>query len=64
MEISSDNSKTIVNSRDESLYANIRVNGEILEEVDTFKYLGTTIIKDGTSEAEIRIRLSTSKSVI
>ena len=36
------------------------MNGEILEEVDTFKYLGVTITKYGTSKAEIRIRLATS----
>ena len=57
MEISSEKSKTMVNSRDESVHANIRMNGEILEEVDQFKYLGVTITKYGTSEAEIRIKL-------
>ena len=40
MENSSEKGKTMVNSRDESLHANIRMYGEILEEVDTFKYLG------------------------
>ena len=29
------------------------MNGEILEEVDIFKYLGVTIAKYGTSEADI-----------
>ena len=42
MEISSEKRKTMVNSRDESVHANIRMNGEILVEVDTFKYLGET----------------------
>ena len=32
------------------------MNGEILEEVDQFKYLRAIINKDGTSEAEIQIR--------
>ena len=35
----------MVNSRDESVHANIRMNGEILEKVDTFTYLGATITK-------------------
>ena len=35
-----------------------------LEEVDQYKYLGATITKDGTSEADIRIRLATSISVL
>ena len=33
-----------------------------MEEVDKFKYLRTTITKDGTSEADIRIRIATSAS--
>ena len=64
MEISSEKSKTMVNSRYESVYGNIRMNGEILVEVDKFKYLGATITKDGTSEAEIRIILATSTSAL
>ena len=60
MEISSEKSKTMVNNRDESVHANIRINGEILEEVDKCKYLGVTITKDGTSEADIRLSTSTS----
>ena len=44
--------------------ANIRMNGEIFEEVGKFKYLGATITKDGTSEAELRIILATSTSAL
>ena len=64
MEISSEKSKTIVNSRDESLNENIRMDGEILGEVDKFKNLEATITKDGTSETEIRIRLATYTSAL
>ena len=35
-----------------------------MEKVDTFKYLGATITKYGTSEADIRIRLATSTSAL
>ena len=54
----------MVNSRDESVHANIKMNGEILEEVDKFKYPGATITKDGISESEICIRLATSISAL
>ena len=37
MEIISKKSKTMVNRRDKSLHANIRMNGDILEEVDKCK---------------------------
>ena len=37
---------------------------EILEEVDTFKYLEAFITKYGTSEADILIRLATSTSAL
>ena len=36
IEISSENRKTMVNCRDKSLHKHIRMNGEILEQVDTF----------------------------
>ena len=62
MEISSEKSKTMVNSRDES--SNIRMNGAILEEVNKFKYLGVTITKYGTSEVDLRIRLVISTSAL
>ena len=64
MAISSEKIKTMVNSRDESLHSNIRINGNILEEVDKFEYLKATITKYGISEANIRIRLATSTSAL
>ena len=64
MEISSENSKTMVKGRDESVHVNIRMNGEILEEVDKLKYIGATITKYCTSEADVRIRLATSTSAL
>ena len=36
------------------------MNGELLEEVNSFKYLGATLTKDGTSLAEIRIHIATA----
>ena len=34
----------------------ISMNGQKLEEVASFKYLGATLCKDGTCSAEVRIR--------
>ena len=54
----------MVNNKDESVHANIKMNGEIMEVVDKLKYLGATITKDVASEGEIRIRLATSTSAL
>ena len=45
MEISSDESKIIVSSIKPIPSTNIRMNGKTLEEVDQFKYLGSTQTK-------------------
>ena len=60
MEVSSEKSKILVNA--ENKKANIIMNGEHLEEVDTFKYLGATITKDGRSTSEVKTRLAIATS--
>lgn len=57
MEISSEKSKVMVNSANNTP-AEISMNGQQLEEVDAFKYLGATLTKDGRSTTEIKTRLS------
>ena len=57
MEISSEKSKVMVNSGDNTTIQ-ISMNGQQLEEVMAFKYLGATLIKDGRSTAEIKMRLA------
>ena len=64
MEVSSEKSKTMVNSNTNNVHPNIIINGEELEEVNKFKYLGATLKKDGSSEGEIRIRIDTATSDI
>ena len=38
------------------------MNGKALDEVDQFKYLGSTLTKDGTSIKEVKIRLAQAYS--
>ena len=63
MEISTEKSKVMVNSR-QKLKANITMNGQRLEEVTSFKYLGATLTQDGSSSAEIRIRIATATTAL
>ena len=49
VEINSYKSKILVNSIKQRPSTNIWMNGKTLEEVDQFKYLGSTHTKDGTS---------------
>ena len=64
MDVSSEKSKTMVNSNTNNVYAKIIMNGEELEEVNQFKYLGATLKKYGSSEGEIKIRIATATSAI
>ena len=48
MEVSTDKSKIMVNTS-----ANITMNSKKLVEVTSFKYLGATLSKDGTSTTEV-----------
>ena len=61
MEVSSEKSKVMVNSNEDKK-ANIVMNGERLEEVEKFKYLGAYIAKDGHSSAEVKTRLAMAAS--
>ena len=63
MEVSSEKSKVMVNSPTREI-GDIRMNGSQLEEVETFKYLGATLQKDGTCSAEIRIRIATATAAM
>ena len=60
MEISQEKNKTIVNSKNYDKNANIYMDGMLLEDEKTFKYLGATLKSGGSSDIELRIRLSTA----
>jgi len=40
---------------------NIMINGSRIEQVKSFKYLGSTMTEDGTCETEIKVRIALSK---
>ena len=44
--------------------ANVMVGGERLEQVKNFTYLGSTLVEDGKSEKEIRIRIGRATSAL
>ena len=52
-----ENSK-IMTSSTQNVHADISMNGQELEEVTSFKYLGAALCKDGTCSAEIRVRIA------
>ncbi|PIK33493.1 endonuclease-reverse transcriptase [Apostichopus japonicus] len=63
MEISKEKSKILVNSRN-NINAHITINNEALEEVSSFKNLGVTLTKDGTSAKEIQIRIASATAAM
>ena len=47
MEISAEKSKVLANSNKDTPQIHITMNGEVLEQVDSFKYLWALITEDG-----------------
>ena len=64
MEISAEKSKVLVNSNKDTPQAHITMNGETLEQVDSFRYLGALITEDGKNTIKIRSRLAISLSAM
>jgi hypothetical protein len=58
--------KTIMINRenDQNIQVNIMINGESLESVQEYVYLGHTITSDGKCETEIRKRVGMAKSAL
>ena len=63
MEVSAEKSKVMVNSRAKT-HSTIKMNGVALENVEQFKYLGSTLTYDGTSNKEIKIRLAVAMAAM
>ena len=64
MEVSSEKSKILVKSINQNNPINIMMNGQNLEEVDSFKYIVSTLRKHGTSTKEIKIRIAAAMSAM
>lgn len=63
MEVSHEKSKILINSANHTT-AEIYMNGQKLDEVTAFKYLGSILSKDGSSKKEINTRIGTSTAAM
>ena len=63
MEVATERSKIMTNSTN-NMSLDISINGQKLEEVISFKYLGATLCKDGTYSADIRIRIASGMAAM
>ena len=54
--------KTMVFSKTEDKKTNLTIDGEAIEQVRQFKYLGATVTEDGRYETEVSIRTATAKA--
>src|SRR6218665_1606820 len=62
MKVNIKKTKVVKVSRKEGGVINITINGEILEQVEQFKYLGALITSDGRCETEIKTRIGMAKN--
>ncbi|PVD38790.1 hypothetical protein C0Q70_01413 [Pomacea canaliculata] len=63
MEISTEKSKVLANAISPA-EADIKLNGKTLEQVQTFKYLGSTLTSDGSSAEVVRARLEAATAAM
>jgi hypothetical protein len=61
MKINIKKTKVMRVSRNVGEKINIMVNGKQIEQVENFKYLGSTITEDGRCEKEVKIRIAMAK---
>jgi len=61
MKINAKKTKVMKVSRNTRGKMNITVGGQKIEQVESFKYLGSTITEDGRCEQEIKIRIALAK---
>ena len=59
MEVSTEKSEVVTNSTN-NVSAGISRNGQKLEEVTSFRYLGATLCQNGTCAAEVRIMIASA----
>ena len=61
MDVNVKKTKVMVFSKEENVQCNIKVNGEYLEQVTSYRYLGSIVTEDGRSEVEIKTRIAMAK---
>ena len=61
MELNVKKTKTMVFSKTENAQCNITVNGEKLEQVTRYKYLGSWDTEDGKCDLEVKTRIGMAK---
>ena len=59
MEVSTEKSKIMTNSKI-TISAAVSMNNQKLDEMTNFEYLGPNLCKDGTSSAEVQIRIASA----
>ena len=64
MKINQKNSNTMVNPKNNDKNVKMYIDGMILEDVNTFEYVGAIIKAGGSSDNELRIILVTATSVM
>ena len=62
MEMCSEKSNVMVNTHNNGISVNIMMNDQKLEEVHSFKYLGSVITKDGSSDKDVGARIGQATS--
>ena len=53
--------KVLVISRDQNIRVNLKLNGQVIEQVKCFKYLGSIITDDGKCQREVSTRIAEAK---
>ena len=61
VEMNVEKTKVLVISRDQNTRANLQLNGQVIEQVECFKCLGSIITDDGKSQREVSSRIAEAK---
>ena len=61
MKINVEKTKVMVVSKTGDRFANITIDGKRVEQVSSFKYLGSIISEDGRCESDIKCRIAMAK---
>ncbi|KAI8479301.1 hypothetical protein Bbelb_429730 [Branchiostoma belcheri] len=64
MEVSTSKSKGMINGPTPDARTTVSMGGEVLEDVDSFKYLGSILNREGTSTQEIRARIAQATAAL